>query len=421
MERLLEILHKEVVPAQGCTEPIAVAYAVAVAAKQIEGELVSITLDLSGNIIKNAMGVGIPGTGRTGIDIAALLGAVVRRPEKELEILSDLSEEELAAAEALLEKNLLKMTLSESSEKLYIDAFVKTTGGSARCIVAQEHTNVVRIEKDGAVIFEKAQETGEEGGNDALSVEEIFDFAMHVPLEKIAFLLEGAKMNQDVSQEGLRGDYGLRIGKTLRGQMEKGLLETSLANELISSAAAASDARMDGCAKAVMTTAGSGNQGIACMMPVAELAKKLGHDDEMLARALALSNLMTIHVKSYMGRLSPLCGAAIAGGTGACCGMVYLMGGGLNQVKLAINSMLADHMGMICDGAKTTCALKIATGVNAAVLCATLAMNGISPIDKEGIVFADVEDTIRSIGQLILTGLPGLDSAILDVMLSKKC
>lgn len=419
MERLLGILHKEVVPAQGCTEPIAVAYAVAVAAKQIEGELIGITLDLSGNIIKNAMGVGIPGTGRTGIDIAALLGAVVRRPEKELEILSDLSEAELEKAEALLEKNLLKMTLAESPEKLYIDALVETTGGNARCIVAQEHTNVVRIEKDGAVIFEKTPEMGEEGGNDAISVEEILDFAMHVPLDKIAFLLEGARMNQDVSQEGLRGDYGLRIGKTLRGQMEKGLLENSLANELISSAAAASDARMDGCAKAVMTTAGSGNQGIACMMPVAELAKKLGRDEEMLARALALSNLMTIHVKSYMGRLSPLCGAAIAGGTGACCGMVYLMGGGLNQVKLAINSMLADHMGMICDGAKTTCALKIATGVNAAVLCATLAMNGISPIDKEGIVFADVEDTIRSVGRLILTGMPGLDSAILDVMLSK--
>ncbi len=150
-----------------------------------------------------------------------------------------------------------------------------------------------------------------------------------------------------------------------------------------------------------------------------ELASRLGSSQEALARALALSNLMTIHVKSYMGRLSPLCGAAIAGGTARCCAMVYLMGGGLEQIRLAINSMLADHMGMICDGAKTTCALKIATGVNAAVLCATLAMNGIAPAPKDGIVCADAEDTIRSVGKLILDGLPGLDSAILDVMLSK--
>lgn len=419
MQRLLEILHKEVTPAQGCTEPIAVAYAVAAAAQQTQGEIQRIELCLSGNILKNAMGVGIPGTGQTGVDIAALLGAVVRAPEKKLEILSGLTADQLALAQQLKQRGVLKIALSDQEEKLYIDATVQTDQGSGRCVVAREHTNIVCLQRDGRSILQKEDPAQDGCENAALTVEEIYDFATHAPVSSLAFLLEGARMNKAVSQEGLRGDYGLRIGKTLRGQMEKGLLETSLANELISSAAAASDARMDGCAQPVMTTAGSGNQGIACMLPAVELASRLGSSQEALARALALSNLMTIHVKSYMGRLSPLCGAAIAGGTGACCAMVYLMGGGLEQIRLAINSMLADHMGMICDGAKTTCALKIATGVNAAVLCATLAMNGIAPAQKDGIVCADAEDTIRSVGKLILDGLPGLDSAILDVMLSK--
>ena len=247
---------------------------------------------------------------------------------------------------------------------------------------------------------------------------EIYEFATTIPFEEISFLLEGAKMNRAVSQEGLRGDYGLRVGKAFSGALG-GLMQPTLGGDIVAAAAAASDARMDGCPMPVMTTGGSGNQGISCTVAATALAEKLGKSDEELARALALSDLITVHIKSYIGRLSPLCGSGIAGGTGSCCAMIYLMGGKLPQIERGIQSMLANHMGMICDGAKTTCALKIATGIQSAVLCATLAMQDISPTEKEGIVCKDMEETIRGVGLLSNEGVPQLDPTILQVMLNK--
>ncbi|WP_458862837.1 L-cysteine desulfidase family protein [Acidaminobacterium chupaoyuni] len=420
MHKFIEVLNKEVVPAQGCTEPIAVAYAVSIASEQVEGEIESVQLYLSGNIVKNALGVGIPGTGMTGIDIAALLGAVIKRSDKKLEILCDMTPEQLEKANALLEKKVLRMALADSPEKLYVQAVVKTNQGTGRCILQKEHTNVILIEKNGEVVFEKKEEaTAQSNDHVSMSVDEIYDFAMNAPFDDISFILEGAKMNKAVSNEGLRGDYGLRVGKALKGQLENGFLESNYANEIVAAAAAASDARMDGCAMPIMTTAGSGNQGISCTVAVATLAEKMNKSQEELARALVLSNLITIHVKSGMGRLSPLCGSALAGGCGSSCAMIYLMGGTLEQMKLAINTMLANQTGMICDGAKTTCALKIASGMQAAVLATTLALNGIAPCCKEGIVCKDVEDTIKGLGKIATTGIPNLDPTILDVMLHK--
>lgn len=420
MHKFIEVLHNEVVPAQGCTEPIAVAYAVSIAAEQLEGKAEKIELYLSGNIVKNALGVGIPGTGRTGIDIAALLGAVIRRSDKKLEILCDMKPEQLAEAEELLEKKILTVSLKKDTpEKLYIEAVAHGGGHTGRCVVVKSHTNVVLIEKDGVVSFEKQEAaSAEEENHVEMSVREIYDFATTVPFEEIAFILEGARMNKAVSDEGLRGDYGLQVGKALMGGLG-GLMEENCGCSIAAAAAAASDARMDGCAMPIMTTAGSGNQGISCTVAATALAQRLGKSDEELARALVLSDLITIHIKSYMSRLSPLCGSAIAGGTGSCCAMVYLMGGKLEQIERAIQSMLADHTGMICDGAKTTCALKIATGIQAAVLCATLAMRDICPCDKEGIVCCDVEKTIRGVGRLANEGVSNLDPTILDVMLHK--
>ena len=252
-----------------------------------------------------------------------------------------------------------------------------------------------------------------------LTIKSIYEFAVNTPFEEIEFILKAADINSKVSEEGLKGGYGLEVGNKIIENKDFNLFTNNMANKIIAATAAASDARMDGCTMTIMTTAGSGNQGIACSMPIVETAKALGKSKEDLARALVISNLITIHLKEYMGRLSPLCGAGIAGATGACCGITYLLGGNLTNIKHAVNNMISDIAGMICDGAKSTCALKIATATNAALQCATLAMNNISPSSKDGIVFGDAEDTIRNIEVLVKEGLSNTDNTILNIMLTK--
>jgi len=425
MGNLLEILHKEVVPAEGCTEPIAVAYAVSLAAELLEEEITGIQLHLSGNIIKNAMGVGIPGTGQTGLPIAAALGAVVGRSHKELEILSGLTQDELKLANDLLDRKLLKVEIMDTPEKLYIEAQVKTENHTATAILAKEHTNIEYLALDGKKVTPKKSKAdcGKPGLSDTEayegSVDRIFEFITTAPFSDLSFLLEGARMNKAISEEGLRGDYGLQVGKKMNQQSAVNLFGNDVANKIIAATAAASDARMDGSAMPVMTTAGSGNQGIACTLPVISLAELLGKDEETLARALALSNLVTVHIKHYIGRLSPLCGSGIAGGVGANSGIIYLMDGTLEQIKHGIQNTIASLTGMICDGANSTCALKISTSTNTAIQAATLAMNNIAPTTKDGVIFEEVEDTIRNMERLVQEGLADTDKTILNIMLSK--
>lgn len=425
MINLLEVLRQEIVPAEGCTEPIAVAYAVSLAAELVQEEVTAIELQLSGNIIKNAMGVGIPGTGQTGLPIAAALGAVVCRSHRKLEILSGLTPEELAKAEDILARKLIKVELKDTPEKLYIEATVCSRNHTATVIVAKEHTNVVSTAKNGKRLEPRVDKADCEESHTladevySVSLEDIYAFVQNTPFGDLRFLLEGASMNKAISEEGLRGEYGLQVGRKMSQQSALNLFGADVANRIIAATAAASDARMDGSAMPVMTTAGSGNQGIACTMPVIALAELLGKDEETLARAMALSNLITIHVKHYIGRLSPLCGSGIAGGVGAGSGIVYLMGGSLDQIKHSIQNTIASTSGMICDGAKPTCALKISTATNAAIQSATLAMNNISPSLNDGVIFEQVEDTIRNMETLVQEGLAATDQAILNIMLSK--
>lgn len=420
----IALLKREVVPAQGCTEPIAVAFAASLAAEQLPAAPLTIELSLSANIIKNALGVGIPGTGMVGIEIAAALGAVVRNSASRLEVLKGFSSEQLEQAKALVAQGAVVVSQNPTSEQLYIDARLVTADGHvARVVVCRDHTNVVRVEKDGEVVLDKPlslADTSASGGT-GLTVDNIYEFATTVPFDDIAFLLEAVEMNSAVSAEGLARDYGLEVGKRMgQGSSARGQLLNNMALRLIAATAAASDARMGGCTMSVMTCAGSGNQGLASSLPVIELAHVLGSSDEDLARALAISFLLVIHIKEYMGRLSPLCGSGIAGGTGACCGMTYLQGGNLPEVKCAINNMLATLQGMICDGAKATCALKIAAGTNAAIMSSTLALADIQPSSMDGIVFADAEQTIAHTGKLVSEGFATTDEAILSIMLAKQ-
>ncbi|MDK0563622.1 L-serine ammonia-lyase, iron-sulfur-dependent, subunit alpha [Clostridium perfringens] len=421
-ELYLRTLKKEVVPSEGCTEPIAIAYAASIAAEHLKGEIKEVNIYLSKNVIKNALGVGIPGTGGVGIEIAAALGISIQKSYKKLTILSNFTENELKKAKEIVDKNIINIKQKNTNKALYIEVELLSETSKAKVIIEDTHTNVTLIECDDEIIMDNNSEVSEDLEEDykLFKIADIYNFAKEADFDDIKFILESAKMNEKVSEEGLKGDYGLQVGSKIIQKGNFNLFSNDASNKIIAASAAASDARMDGCAMPIMTTAGSGNQGIACSIPVAQTARLLDKSEEELARALVLSNLVTIRIKKHMGRLSPLCGAGIAGATGASCGITYLLGGDLENINYCINNMISDLSGMICDGAKETCALKIATGTNAAIQCANLAMNGISATANDGIVAKDVEETIESIETLIQNGFKNVDDTILNIMLEKK-
>lgn len=421
-ELYLKTLKKEVVPSEGCTEPIAIAYAASIAAEHLKGEIKEVNIYLSKNVIKNALGVGIPGTGGVGIEIAAALGISIQKSYKKLTILSNFTENELKKAKEIVDKNIINIKQKNTNKALYIEVELLSETSKSKVIIEDTHTNVTLIECDDEIIMDNNSEVSEDLEEDykLFKIADIYDFAKEADFDDIKFILESAKMNEKVSEEGLKGDYGLQVGSKIIQKGNFNLFSNDASNKIIAASAAASDARMDGCAMPIMTTAGSGNQGIACSIPVAQTARLLDKSEEELARALVLSNLVTIRIKKHMGRLSPLCGAGIAGATGASCGITYLLGGNLENINYCINNMISDLSGMICDGAKETCALKIATGTNAAIQCANLAMNGISATANDGIVAKDVEETIESIETLIQNGFKNVDDTILNIMLEKK-
>lgn len=421
-ELYLKTLKKEVVPSEGCTEPIAIAYAASIAAEHLKGEIKEVNIYLSKNVIKNALGVGIPGTGGVGIEIAAALGISIQKSYKKLTILSNFTEDELKKAKEIVDKNIINIKQKNTHKALYIEVELLAETSKSKVIIEDAHTNVTLIECDDEIIMDSNSEVSEDLEEDykLFKIADIYNFAKEADFDDIKFILESAKMNEKVSEEGLKGDYGLQVGSKIIQKGNFNLFSNDASNKIIAASAAASDARMDGCAMPIMTTAGSGNQGIACSIPVAQTARLLDKSEEELARALVLSNLVTIRIKKHMGRLSPLCGAGIAGATGASCGITYLLGGDLENINYCINNMISDLSGMICDGAKETCALKIATGTNAAIQCANLAMNGISATANDGIVAKDVEETIESIETLIQNGFKNVDDTILNIMLEKK-
>ncbi|EOU2090959.1 serine dehydratase subunit alpha family protein [Clostridium perfringens] len=421
-ELYLKTLKKEVVPSEGCTEPIAIAYAASIAAEHLKGEIKEVNIYLSKNVIKNALGVGIPGTGGVGIEIAAALGISIQKSYKKLTILSNFTEDELKKAKEIVDKNIINIKQKNTNKALYIEVELLSETSKAKVIIEDTHTNVTLIECDDEIIMDNNSEVSEDLEEDykLFKIADIYNFAKEADFDDIKFILESAKMNEKVSEEGLKGDYGLQVGSKIIQKGNFNLFSNDASNKIIAASAAASDARMDGCAMPIMTTAGSGNQGIACSIPVAQTARLLDKSEEELARALVLSNLVTIRIKKHMGRLSPLCGAGIAGATGASCGITYLLGGDLENINYCINNMISDLSGMICDGAKETCALKIATGTNAAIQCANLAINGISATANDGIVAKEVEETIESIETLIQNGFKNVDDTILNIMLEKK-
>ena len=437
-KEIIGLIKKEVKPALGCTEPIAVALAVAKAMEIIENKRVTtsedwrmcsdfdIRVEVSGNILKNGMGVGIPGTGMIGLHIAAALGAVCGKSAYGLEVLHDLDERSIERAKELVEKKAVSVALAQTDHKLYVKAYVSVTSNHcASAMIEDDHDNIVETCFDNAILSSNhRQEEGEKGEDQKttldyhLTVKEIYDFAKQVSYEDIKFILDSRTLNMALAEEGLKGSYGLQVGKTILSGSNREVFGNDFLSYAMSLTAAASDARMAGCTLAAMSNSGSGNQGITVTMPVIAYSRKYEITDEELARALVLSHLVAIHIKGYLGKLSALCGCVIAS-TGSSCGLVYLRGGSYEQVCYCIKNMIGNITGMVCDGAKVGCAMKVASGVSSALQSAVLAMDGTCVSEHDGIIEKDIEKTIRNLGRIGSVGMQNTDNMILDIMVCK--
>lgn len=416
------ILKKEVVPALGCTEPIAVAYAAACAARALAEPVEEIEVLASRNILKNAMSVGIPGSDMAGIPIAAALGALGGDAEAGLEVLHTVQKEHVEAGKRMIASGKIRVSQKSGCESVYVEVRVKGNGHSASAVIQRTHTNVTDVVRDGRALRHEALAGGASAAADEpeMTVGGIWRYCQDAPVEELAFLKEGVEMNLNAAQVGLKGGYGMSVGHNIaQTGVHTNVLGTDMGTCAVATTAAACDARMAGAPVPVMSVAGSGNQGLVCTLPVAVFADKLHSSEEKLLRAIALSDLVTVHIKQGIGRLSALCGCGIAAAVGASCGILYLLGGNEKQVQYTIKNMVANITGMVCDGAKSGCAVKVATAVSAAVQCAVLAMNNVHAPSIDGIVDRDVEKTIDNLGSVGREGMAMADQLILDLMTAK--
>lgn len=416
-DNFVMILKDELVPALGCTEPIAIAYAAA-KAREILGQMPeSMEMCCSGNIIKNVMGVTVPNSnGLRGIDVAATLGVVGGDASRELEVLESVTPEDIEQTRELVKAGFCRCTLQEGVENLYIVAKVFAAGHSAEVTIINRHTLITKIVKDGEVIYEHkiSESAAEKGDKSLLNVRDILTFADTVALEDVEGVIgDQIEKNTAISQEGVIHPYGAQIGRTLLDVYGNDVRTRARAK-----AAAGSDARMGGCALPVVINSGSGNQGMTVSLPVIEYAKEYEATKDQLYRALVVANLISIHQKKYIGSLSAYCGA-VSAACGAGAAITYLRGGTYEEVGLTIINTIGNVGGIVCDGAKSSCAAKIASAVDAAILAHYMAMKHVSFRPGEGIIQEDLEDTIKSMGYIGRVGMKRTDTEILNIMIDR--
>ena len=429
-QELLHLLHCEVIPAIGCTEPIAVALCVARAKEKLGTEPDAIEVYLSKNVYKNALAVGIPNTGMTGLPIAIALGATVGRSEYMLEVLRDADATSVEYAKEYMQRVEAKIAIKyDAPSILYIQVVVSKDGQQAVATIQDEHTKFVdevsQISEvsDLGVLGEEAK--GKEAkGEEELTLKRVYEFATSVDIEELDFLLKGAEMNIQAAETSFANEYGHKLGRLLHSntlqqndKLQK-LFGDTIFTKIVSYTCGACDARMSGAMVPVMSNSGSGNQGISCSVPVYLYAKENNCDEELTRRALAMSNLTVIYIKQSLGRLSALCGCVVAA-TGSAAGITLLMGGGYEEITYAIKNMIANISGMICDGAKPGCALKVTSGVSTAIFSAYLAMQHSYADSTEGIVEDDIDRTIRNLTRIGHDGMQVTDDLILDIMTHK--
>lgn len=418
-KKILELIRREVVPAMGCTEPAAVSLCVARATELLGCVPDSIELHLSGNIIKNAMGVGIPGTGMIGLPIAVALGAICGKSSYGLEVLHDVNDEALEAGKKFVAENRIKIYHKpEAPSNLYIEAVVKGKGHETAATISSSHTNFVYLRMDDDVMLDSGVQK-DEHGEDSINLDyrTVYDFAMTTPLEEIEFITEAGELNLKAAKEGDSRDYGHCLGHILSTKGRKLFGDTPLTH-MISLTSSACDARMGGATVSVMSNSGSGNQGITATLPVLSYAMETEADHEHTVRALTLSSLTSIYIKQSLGRLSALCGCVVAS-TGASSGLTYLMGGDYARICASIKNMVANLTGMICDGAKPSCAMKISSGVYTALMSAMLAMNDQCVTSAEGIIDEDIDRTIHNLTSIGREAMEETDHKVLRIMVDK--
>ena len=420
-KRIIDLIHQEVVPAIGCTEPIAVALCVAKATETLGTKPEKINVLLSANILKNAMGVGIPGTGMIGLPIAIALGALIGKSEYQLEVLKDSTLDVVEEGKRFIEEKRIHISLKENiEEKLYIEVCCEAGDDKAIAVIAGGHTTFIYIERNGEVLFQKQHTASCEKEEECLelTLRKVYDFALNTPLDEISFILETARLNKAAAERSFEGNYGHGLGKMLRGTYEHKVMGDSVFSHILSYTSGACDARMAGAMIPVMSNSGSGNQGISATLPVLVFAEENDKSEEELIRALMLSHLTVIYIKQSLGRLSALCGCVVAA-TGSSCGITWLMGGTYDQVDYAVQNMIANLTGMICDGAKPSCALKVTTGVSTAVLSAIMAMENRCVTSVEGIIDEDVDQSIRNLTKIGSKGMNETDKLVLEIMTGK--
>lgn len=428
---IIGLIHREVKPALGCTEPVAVALAAAKAKEILSptatgNDDLRIKVEVSGNILKNGMGVGIPGTGMIGLRIAAALGAVCGNAGYGLEVLKGIDSEGIELSKKMVAEGRVGIELKPDAPKLYVKARVSGGGHEAWAVIEHMHDRIVETGLDGIAedlrhhhsdILDLCADEDRETLDYHLTVKEICEFAETADIDGIRFILDDRKLNLALADEGLRGDYGLKVGKAILNNNEE-VFGKDFLTYAMALTAAASDARMAGCTLPAMSNSGSGNQGITVSMPVIAYAERYGTDDDTLARALILSNLIAIHIKGYLGRLSALCGCVVAS-TGAACGLVWLKGGKYQEICAAIKNMVGNITGMVCDGAKVGCAMKVASGVSSAIQSAVLALGGTCVCETDGIIDKDIEKTISNLGSIGSSGMEMADCLIQKIMVCK--
>ncbi|MBL0642016.1 serine dehydratase subunit alpha family protein [Aeromonas veronii] len=422
-QQYLQIIQQVVKPALGCTEPIAAAYAAAVAVRQLGCEPGRLEVAVSDNLYKNSMGVYVPGTGKIGLAIAAAAGAIGGNADAGLEVLAAIQPEQVDRAQQLIDAGKVQVSRTAAPEFIFCRVTVygsddKGEEHSAEVTLCGGHTRIVEQRRDGEVTFTADQSQGGATGSICdgvdISIAAIYEFATQVEFEQIRFILKASELNGKLSAEGMNNPYGLEIGRTMQQNINAGLIGEDVMNRIVMMTAAASDARMGGATLPAMSNFGSGNQGIAATIPVMVIAERFAASEEQLARALIMSHLGAIYIKSHYPPLSAFCGNTVTSAA-ASMAMVYLAGGSFEQSCFAIQNVLSDSAGMVCDGAKASCAMKVSTSSGAAVRGFLMALNSHS-VSGQGIVAGDVDQTIRNVGQMVKEGMSATDSTIIDIM-----
>lgn len=425
-EEMIQLLKKDVVPALGCTEPVCVALAAASAGTLVEGDIQKIEVKVNAGIYKNGMSAGIPNCKEVGLPWAAAIGTVLKNPEKQLELLEDLTSEKLKKAEELIEKKSVQVSVKEGERRLYVSCVIKTEEGEGSCLIRDAHTNIVRMERNGKVVFEMEQ--GEsQGGEDRLiqelmemKISEIRSLISEAAEEELEFLLDGVEMNEELAAYSSQHKIGVGIADAFRKEESTELLGSALMQKILLKVSSAAESRLDGCPLPTMSSSGAGTKGLVVILPVSETAKALGTDRETTVRALGFAHLVNRYINAYIGKLSPMCSCVMSSSTAAAAGITYLLGGTDEQIGHAIRNMSGTVTGMICDGGKVGCALKVSMGSMAALVSAVTAVQGAALRVSDGICAETPEDCIKNMARIGKNGMAETDQEILNIMLENQ-